>query len=69
MNPTRPNRIAIMVVTVGIAGLVLMLGLWQQVDTACSGGGFDPADPVGTCQPPGPAEVGRVSADPVTVSR
>lgn len=68
MTATAASRVAIVVAAVGIAGVVLMLGLWQQVATACSGGGFDPADPIGTCQAPAPVDVGHVATERVAVN-
>jgi hypothetical protein len=64
VNPVSHNRIAAALVTVGLLALILVLAMWQRVDAACGGSGFDPQDPVATCQPPMPADVGRVSAEP-----
>lgn len=64
MNPARANNLAVSLVAVGVIALALVLGLWQNVDAACDGEDFDPADPVTTCQPPERIEQGRVSVDP-----
>ncbi|WP_052668670.1 hypothetical protein [Nitriliruptor alkaliphilus] len=64
MNPARANHLAISLVAVGVIALALVLGLWQNVDAACDGEDFDPADPVATCQPPDEVERGNVAVDP-----
>lgn len=72
MTTAHARRLALALVATGFMGLVGVLGLWQGVDEACDGGGFDPADPVATCEPPAEANQGRVSPDPpraVPVSR
>lgn len=63
LTTTNAHRVAVTVVTVGVIGLALVLGLWQRVDAACVGAGFDPSDPVTTCQPPGDADLRKVSVD------
>jgi hypothetical protein len=55
VTPARTRRTVAAVVTVWLFGLLLVLGMWQQVDAACDGADTTAAD--AACAPlPGPAD-------------
>lgn len=48
--PSDPRRTALTLISAGMLGLALVLGLWQQVDRACVDGDADVAGALAACE-------------------
>lgn len=47
--PKRTRRTVTAILVASCAAMVMVLGLWQQVDDACRGGELERADPLDSC--------------------
>lgn len=59
-SPIRPRRAAVTLLSVALAAMGLVLGLWQQVERSCLDGRTDDTDPLASCEPIRSADVDQV---------